>query len=348
MTTIPSAPHVSDVAAATAIVRLNTAYTAARTLHSAVELGLFEMLAEGPATLPQIRERLGLHPRMAADFLDALVGLGLLLRDDDGGYANALSTAKLLVPGTPDYIGGTVAKSARHHYTMWGALTEALRDGRPRSAGLADKEAMKRLYGNPEATREFLGHMDAHNGFCGREVARCVDWGRHRSFVDVGGARGNVAAQIVGRHPHLLGGVFDLPALEPHFDEHVARLGVADRVTFHPGDFFADELPETDVVVIGHVLHDWPVEVRQMVIEKAFRATRPGGFLVVYDQMIDEDRRDPHPLLTSLNVRLVREGGSEYAVAEIRDWAEKAGYRFAYSVPVATIGDDTVFVAAKD
>ncbi|MET8142433.1 methyltransferase [Sphaerisporangium sp. NPDC005288] len=348
MTTTPPAPPSSDVAAATAIVRLNTAYTAARTLHSAVELGLFEVLAEAPATLPRIRERLGLHPRMAADFLDALVGLGLLLRDGEGAYSNAPATARLLVPGTPEYIGGTVAKSARHHYTMWGSLTEALRDGRPKSAGLADKGAMARLYNDAAATREFMGHMDAHNGFCGREVARCVDWGRHRAFIDVGGARGNVAAQIVGRHPHLRGGVFDLPALRPHFEEHVAGLGVADRVDFHPGDFFTDDLPETDVVVIGHVLHDWPVEVRQMVIDKAFRATRPGGCLVVYDQMIDEERTDPHPLLTSLNVRLVREGGSEYTVAEIRDWAEKAGYRVAYSVRVNTIGDDTVFVAARD
>ena len=67
-----------------ATARLSTAYRQAKVLHSAVELGVFDLLAKGPAGEPQLREELGLHPRLARAFLDALVALGLLVVADGG------------------------------------------------------------------------------------------------------------------------------------------------------------------------------------------------------------------------------------------------------------------------
>ena len=88
-----------------AIMQLGFGYWGSRTLLSAVELGLFTELARGPLALDEIRDRLGLHERSARDFLDALVALGMLQREQDI-YANAPATDLYLDRAKPTYLGG--------------------------------------------------------------------------------------------------------------------------------------------------------------------------------------------------------------------------------------------------
>lgn len=54
------------------LLALGMSFWNAKALLSAVELGVFDALAEGPADLTTLRARLGLHERSARDFLDAL------------------------------------------------------------------------------------------------------------------------------------------------------------------------------------------------------------------------------------------------------------------------------------
>src|SRR5438067_2416109 len=69
-------------------------------------------------------------------------------------------------------------------------------------------------------------------------IAQRFPWGNHKSFVDVGTAQGDLAVQVAKAHPHLTGIGFDLAAIGPIFDEHVARQALSARVRFEPGDFF--------------------------------------------------------------------------------------------------------------
>ncbi|MFE7314477.1 methyltransferase [Streptomyces sp. NPDC057555] len=340
-----SAPENVPYEDAIAIGRLNTAYAQARILQSAVEIGLFDLLAEGAADRETIAGRLDLHPRLLPDFLRALVALGLIERSGDS-YANSPRAAAVLVPGTPYYLGASVRTAAARHYAMWGRLTEALRDGEAKAEHVGGPDAFARLYQNHDAARRFLAHMDSAHALVGPQLAQAVDWSRHKTFVDVGGARGHIAAALVAAHPHLTGGVFELPAVEPLFDEHMAQLGTADRLRFHAGDFFTDPLPAADVLVFGHVLHDWTADQRRFLLRRAFDALEPGGTVVVYDQMLDDTAPDLPAVLGSLNVALVT-GGSEYPVQDCEDWLADAGFRVEHGRRIRTIGSDHVLVAVK-
>ena len=87
------------------ILQTGLAFWASKTLLSAIELGLFTELARGPRDLQGLRDALGLHPRAARDFLDALVALGFLTRVD-GRYANTAETDLFVDRGKPSYVGG--------------------------------------------------------------------------------------------------------------------------------------------------------------------------------------------------------------------------------------------------
>ena len=332
------------VAVARSINDLNVAYCQSRILHSAVEVGLFEYLAEHAATAEEIFDALSLQPALAGDFLDALVGLGLLERSA-GTYRNSLGVSEFLVPGMPMFIGGAIRSHGTIHYQVWGKLTDALRDGHAKSGLLA--ESFKKPYDDPDHVRKFMDHMDAFSGFVNYWLESCLEWDRFSSFVDFGGARGNTAAHLVRVFPHLRGGVFDLPQVRPLFEEHMAAYEISGRVTFHAGDFYTDVLPETDVAIIGHVLHDWPPADRRRLIERIGTAVRTGGKFLIYDAMIDDERRDPQALLQSLRCRMMREGGSEYTPAEAGGWLEQAGFRVDTLVRADTITNDCVLVATK-
>src|SRR5262245_12709138 len=115
------------------ILELGYAFRGAKTLMSAVELGVFTALTEGPLDGEALRQQLGLAERGARDFFDALVALGLLDRDGAGRYSNAPGAALHLDPRMESYVGGLFEKLTVREYAHWGALTEALRIGRPQT-----------------------------------------------------------------------------------------------------------------------------------------------------------------------------------------------------------------------
>ncbi|GHK04169.1 O-methyltransferase [Streptomyces sp. Y2F8-2] len=338
----PKAPSLAD---AREILQLNVAYTRARVLHTALELGLFEFLQGRPRTEAEIREHGRLHSHLVSDWLDALVGLGLLSFDGDR-YANTPRADHFLVPGRPHYIGGAVLQHGRVHYELWNRFTDALHDGKATSGKNITAGAVVEEQPDLDRARRFLDHMDTFNQFVAAELSRVLDWSRWTTFVDVGGARGNVAAQLVLDHPNLKGSVFDVPGVEPLFVEHMAARGTTDRVGFVGGDFFTDPLPGADVILFGHVLHDHPEESRKRLLAQAYNALSPGGTLLVYDAMLDDDS-EAGAYLQSLVCSVILDGGSEYRVRDISAWAQATGFQVEQVIPLDTMTHDRLLVARK-
>jgi cyclopropane fatty-acyl-phospholipid synthase-like methyltransferase len=116
-------------------------------------------------------------------------------------------------------------------------------------------------------------------------------WANYKSFADIGCAQGMMPVTIARAYPHLLGTGFDLPQVKPIFEEFVAKHGLSDRVNFLTANFFTDPLPKADVLVMGHILHDWNLAEKRMLLARAFAALPKGGALIVYESLIDDERR---------------------------------------------------------
>ena len=68
---------------------------------------------------------------------------------------------------------------------------------------------------------------------------------------------------------------------------------------------------------MGHILHDWDLPTREMLIKKAFATLPAGGALIVYDMILDEKRRtNAAGLLMSLNMLIETRSGAEYTGSE--------------------------------
>lgn len=328
------------------ILQTGLAFWASKTLLSAIEMGVFTELAQGAEPIDALATRVGLHPRSSRDFLDTLVALGFLQRDGDR-YANTPDTDLFLDRKKPSYVGGILEMANHRLYPFWGRLTDALRSGLPqneiRDGGPGLFEV---LYSDPARLKEFLISMSGLSRGANMTIARALPWANHRTFVDVGTAQGDLAVQIALANPHLRGVGFDLPAVAPVFEDYTATMGVADRVTFQPGDFFAQDLPKADVVLMGHILHDWDLATKQMLVRKAFEALPAGGALVVYDAIIDDDRsKNAFGLMMSLNMLIETPGGFDYTGADCTGWMREAGFSSARVEPL--VGPDSMVVGIK-
>ena len=328
------------------ILQTGLAFWPAKTLLSAIEMGLFTELARGPQRLDTLRDRLGLHPRSARDFLDTLVALGFLQRTGDS-YANTPETDLFLDRKKPSYIGGILEMANHRLYPFWGHLTEALRTGQPQNEVKGGGPPLfQTLYADPARLKQFLGAMTGISHGANMTIAARFPWTQYHTYVDVGTAQGDLAAQIALANPHLSGAGFDLPEVAPIFEEYVTALGLASRVRFVPGDFFKQPFPNADVVLMGHILHDWDLPAKQMLIRKAFDAVPTGGALIVYESIIDDDRsKNAFGLMMSLNMLIETPGGFDYTGADCAGWMKEAGFS---SMRVEhLVGPDSMVIGIK-
>jgi hypothetical protein len=309
-------------------MQLGLGFWGAKALLSAVELGLFSGLSKGPLTADELTARLKLHPRSAVDFFDALVALGLLEREE-GKYHNAPDCDHFLVSGKTSYLGGLLEMANERLYPFWGNLTEGLRTGEPQNEVKSDGAGLfETLYGDPERLRSFLGAMTGLSLGASMAIAQKFPWSNYKTLADIGGAQGGLLVQVCRAHPHLTGINFDLPVVGPIFDDYVKENGLEDRLRFVPGNFFEEDLPQADVITMGHILHDWNLDQKRMLLEKAFRALPTGGALIVFEALIDDERKqNVFGLLMSLNMLIETPGGFDYTGRDCTGWMRDVGFR---------------------
>jgi hypothetical protein len=328
------------------IMQVGFGFWASKTLLSATELGVFSALANAPADLFTLQRKLALHPRSARDFLDALVALKLLEREN-GIYSNTADTDMFLDRAKPSYIGALLEMANARLYGFWGSLTEALRTGELQNESKGGGEnPFTALYADPKRLRGFLSAMSGISAGAAQAIAGKFPWGDYKTFMDLGSAQGIVPAILAAAHPHLTGIGFDLPQVKSVFEEFIAHRGVADRVRFQGGDFFEDHLPRVDVVVMGHILHDWNLAQKKVLLCKVFDALSKGGAVVVYDAIIDDDRRkNAFGLMMSLNMLIETVGGFDYTGQDCQAWMREIGFSKTRVEPL--VGQDSMVIGVK-
>src|SRR5438874_8651153 len=177
---------ITPVAALTpdAIMQLGFAFWGSKTLLSAIELGLFTLLGDGPMSAEALTTRLKLHPRSVRDFLDALVALGQLERHD-ALYSNTPAGALFLDRRKPTYVGGMLEMANARLYPFWGSLTEGLKTGQPQNeAKHGGGGLFEVLYSDPARLRQFLAGMTGISMGAAVSIAQKFPWHNYNTFVD--------------------------------------------------------------------------------------------------------------------------------------------------------------------
>jgi hypothetical protein len=332
------------------IMQVASGYGVSRVFLSAVGLGLYTRLADGPMTLDEIMSEFGFLRRPAMDFLDLLVSVDLLGRDGDGEgarYRNTEATAAYLDRNKPAYIGGIIELWDQRNYRFWETIAEAFRTGEPQNETKgAGTPFFETLYADPARLEAFMDAMNGSSIQNFETFARTFPFERYATLTDIGGADALLSRLVATYHPNIQCTSFDLPVVTEIADRKIAAAGLGNRIEAVAGDFFADPLPQADVVTMGMILHDWNLERKKLLVQKAYDALPAGGAFVAIEALIDDARRtNTFGLFMSLNMLMEFGDAFDFTGADFFEWCREAGFSRFETIPLE--GPSSAAVAYK-
>jgi len=299
-------------------LELLTAYQHSAIVAAAVRTGVADALAEGPADAATVAAAKGLNERAVRMLLGAMAALGLAVHDAGDRFRLSDSGAEL-ARAHPRSIASIVEKEW-FFYRVWAGLDDAIVDGHARIGPWRE-----RLEADPAQSRSFLLALDDLAARFGGELPGLAGADAAGRVLDVGGGAGSHAAALAAGGDGVEVTVLDLPAVEPILRERHPEL------RFVAGDLEAPRFgrPEGerwDTILLANILHDHSPERAGAIVAQAAGLLAPGGSLLLYEWVLNDDRDTPSAVaLFALMMLVENEGGAAYTETELRGWLAAAG-----------------------
>lgn len=326
-----------------ALMHLALGYWRSQVLFAALELGVFDVLIDGPLDADTIAARCGTAPRHTRLLLDACGAIGLL-RKNGGRYDCGDLARGFLVSGAPHYMGNWVDFIARS-YQPWGALAQVVRSGR-RAPGAHDADPA----GDPAHARSLIMAMHDYALGLGAEMLERVDLTGRRRLLDLGGGPGTYSIALAQKYPELTAVVYDLPAVVGIAAERIAEAGLSHRIAVRAGNYVEDDIGMGyDVVLLSNVLHQEEPETCGAILRKTHRALVDGGLLIVRAAFIDERHLRPvSAVLQSLLLIIHYDGGGNCSAEAMQGMVREAGFGNLELRRASLLSPDAVVLATKE
>ncbi|NMZ01424.1 AMP-binding protein [Pseudomonas proteolytica] len=317
------------------ILDLLTGVERAGVLRAAIELKVFDGLAEHPASAATLARQLGTSERGMRILLSALAGLGLLHIGDNGCYGLNDLSRRYLLSQSQQYVGGLA-----HVYSadlMW----ETFRDFK--SAVIAGKSTLAQ---NIEADdhpywQEFAAGIESTSRTTARRLVKLLDdWTARQTplrILDVACGNGIYGFTFAQQYPQAQVTGLDWPSVASVTEGFARQFGVAERARVIGGDIFSVQIPgQYELVIMSQILHHFDPERCRQLIARARGVLAPGGKLLISDFMTTglDPALDPLPRLFAAQMLGLTDCGDTYAVSFIQSLLLEQGFTEVTAQPL--------------
>lgn len=283
-----------------------------------LEIGVFDALRSGPATLAQLAERTKTSAARLRPMLDRVGAVGFLLKKH-GHYQ--------LVPGDeplfdPNHVHALQLSDVHPTFTRMARAVDVLRTDRKIDVAGTGAEA------TAEDRHRFLHYLHTRSIDGANEVAELLTRTTVSRLLDVGCGLGTYTAAILRRAPEARAELMDRPTAAPSVDAFLRDEGLADRATFRPGDFTRDPWGSGfDLVLISNVVHLVGEAGTRRLLDQTAAALAPGGRIAIKDTAIDTDGYHPTSAgRFGVLMSMVTDGGGVFGAPEVGGWLEQSGF----------------------
>jgi len=333
---VAAQPTDDERAAATALLRMIWGTHISRSVYVAAELGIADLLADGPVSAGELAQRTGTHAPSLYRVLRLLGALGVFDEDDAGKFGLTIIGDRLRTDAPAGLRSWATFLDAIGAIRGFEHVLDTVRFGQPgfdEAHGVALFDWLDR---HAERAAAFDAAMSERTAAFAPSVAAGYDFSDVRTVVDVGGGgRGTLLLEILRRHSHLEGVLFEVPAVTARAREALGNTEVFDRCEVVAGDFFARVPEGADCYVLANVLHDWNDAESTVILRNCRDAMARHGRVLIVERRIPGGDGDPVPALLSDINMLVITGGRERTDAEYQSLLEAAGLSLSRILPAA-------------
>jgi len=317
------ANHAAEFATLMGIV---TGYQRSRAVGVAAELGIADLLRDGPLPVADLARDTQTHEPTLYRLLRALASLGLFQEESDRRFSLTPMGA-LLRSDAPVSLRAVARFFGReYHWTAWGHLLQSVRTGENASRAALGTDVWTYRERHPEENEIFNAAMAALSRAGAATEIAAYDFGRHRVIADIAGGTGALLAAILRKHAGARGILFDQPHVVADAPAMLDREGVADRVRIEAGSFFERVPSGADAYVMRRILHDWPDAEAILILRCCRAAMEPEARLLLLESVVGPPNEDPLAKFIDL-LMLVSAGGRERTEAEWGALLAQAGFR---------------------
>ena len=315
---------------------LLTGYWVSQLLYVAANLGIADLVANGPRKVEDLARKTGTNALFLRRVLRALASVGVFADTADGRFKSTPLAATLRsgVPGSLRDFARMVVDD--YNWQAWAALEHGVRTGERAFDHVHGEAPFPYLRARPEKDRTFSAAMASISGVENPAIARAYDFGRFATLVDVGGAHGHLLATILRRHRKLRGVLFDQSQVVAGAAGagFITDRSVASRCEVEGGDFFSSVPEGAGGYLMKYIIHDWDDDAAVTILRSCGKAMAPSGRVLVVEHVIAPGNAADFGKLLDINMMVVP-GGKERTRSEFRDLFAKAGLKLARVIPTA-------------
>jgi predicted transcriptional regulator len=318
-----------------AMTRMLTSYWISQALHVSAQLCVADLLKEGPQSAARLAEATGTHARSLYRLLRALASEGVFIEDEQGRFA-LTPLGECLRSDAPNSQRSMAIMNGEEHYRCWGELLYSVQTGQTAFEKLYGQPIFQYLAAHPRQARIFDEGMVGVHGAETKAMLDAYDFSKFGTLVDVGGGNGSLLLATLQRHPALRGVLFDRPDVIERARANVKAVGLEDRCTLTPGDFFQTAPPGGDAYLMRHIIHDWNDEQCRAILRNCRKVMPSSAKLLLVESVIPPGNEPCFAKFLDLTM-LAIPGGMERTEVEYRELLASAGFRLESIVPTASV-----------
>lgn len=318
-----------------AIFHLALGYLPSRGLHVAVDLGIADLLKDGPKSIAELAHATGAHQQSLYRLLRMLAGHGVFAEEAPGQF-RLTPMAAVLQSGAPGSVYDAVRMIGdmagdESWWTAVGRLSHSVRTGESGFDAVHGMGFFDYLTQHPEAGAWFDRGLANFAVAENTAIVSCYDFGQCHRVIDVGGGQGGFLAEVLKAFPEVRGVLYDRPQViqEPAY---LSAAGLMNRCEIAEGDFFQTVPGDGDIYILKRILHDWNDERCAQILRVCREAMGDNGRLLVIDAVVPPGN-DPHPSKIMDILMMVLLEGRERTEEEFRALYQQAGFTLTRVIP---------------
>ena len=305
-----------------------------RCVYAAAELGIADLLADGPQSSAELAAKTGTHEPSLYRVMRALAALGVFEEHGSGRFGLTLVGERLCTATAVGLRSWSLFLEATGGVRPFAHILETVRTGRSGVEIEFGEELFDFIAKDPDAGAVFDAAMAERTAAYAPSVAETCDFSDVQRIIDVGGGNGTLMVEILRCHDHLSGVLFESPTVAARATAVFDAIDLVDRCQVLAGDFFAS-VPEADCYVLANVLHDWNDARSIQILRNCRQAMFGAGRILIVERLIPENGGDPLPTLLSDINMLVLTGGQERTNEQYGALLAAAGLRLSNVTSVA-------------
>jgi SAM-dependent methyltransferase len=311
------------------IMQFAWGYVPPLVIEAAIRHRVFDVLDDGAKTVAEVQKATGASERGLRAIMNALIGLDLLAKDDEGRYSLTPESAAFLVSTKPSFQGGLIRHCSEHLIPKWLYLNDIVGSGKPKASVNQQAEGS-------DFFQKFVNDIFPMSYPAATTLAQHLDLagaGEVR-ILDLAAGSGVWGIALAQASDRVRVTAVDWPDVIPTTRKTVERFGLSEHFSFVEGDLLKAEFGSNyTIATLGHILHSEGERRSRELLSKTFRALAPGGTIAIAEFLVNTDRRGPvSGLFFAVNMLVNTDEGDTYSFEEIKGWLTEAGFTDARTI----------------